>query len=185
MKVYKWILCIVLIVVIAACLFLFGNYKADDTSLKQNPDVVTTTEAEITEEPTEFTYTAEEFNSRMLTLISAYRAQNELSAWIEDDTIYAAAGTRALECAQMESKSHKRPDGSEWYTALGIDAEDENYNYSELVGISTQNPEDLLRTWIASEGINGELLSSDYVSCGIGSEAVGNTVYTTLILYKP
>ena len=183
MKAYKWILCIVLVFIFSGCLFLFGNFRSDDSTVNNNSVVPSETFAE--ETPTAFTFTAEAFNSSLLQIVNAYREKNGLPAWYVDDGLSQAAQTRAGECAIMESKSHKRPDGSGWYTALGIQDESENYNYCEITGISDQSAATLLRTWVANDNINSSgLLSAEYTICGIGCEAVGSNVYCVLILYK-
>ena len=178
MKAYKWILCIVLVAVFAVCILLFGNFKSDDSTLQ----AVSTVPASESEMVTEFNFSTDDFNTRLLSMINAYRAKYGLAEWAADENLSVSAATRAYECALLESKSHTRPDGAEWYTALGIT---ENYNYSEVIGISGQAAEDLLRSWIESENINAGLLSPEYTACGIGCEAVGDTVYSVLILYKP
>ena len=177
MKAYKWILCIVLVAAIGFCLIRFGNFQSDESSLHDTPD---TTAAEQT--VTEFNFSSEAFNDRLLTAINAYRERFGLEAWTVDTALTASAKTRATECASQGSKAHTRPDGSEWYTALGIT---ENYNYSEITGISGQSPDDLLRSWTASPTINNGLLSPDFTACGLECEALGSDVYCVLILYKP
>ena len=118
----------------------------------------------------------------MLAALNAYRERFGLAGWTTDVSLTAAAKTRATECASTGSKSHTRPNGSEWFTVLNIT---ENYNYSEITGISGQSPDALLRSWTSSETINNGLLSPDYTSCGIECEAIGSDVYCVLILYKP
>ena len=178
MKVYKWILCIVLVAVLGFCFIRFGNFQSDK-STDQTP--VQTTAAAEPVEPTEFSFSAEEYTTRLLTALNAYRERFGVAAWSVDETLTSAANTRASECAIMGSKSHTRPDGGEWYTVLGIS---ENLNYSEITGISGHTPDDMLRKWVASDSINNGILSADYTACGIGCEAIGSKVYCALILYR-
>ena len=181
MKAYKWILCIALVLLIGVCFILFGNFQSDDSTLKGNssaPIAATAPEPAVTE----FTYDADAFNNRLLAAVNAYRARFSVPAWTVDEQLSTSAHTRATECSILGSKSHTRPDGSAWYTVLGIQ---DNYNYSELTGICGQSPDDLIRSWVSSESINNELLNADYTTCGIGCEAIGSDVYCVLMLYKP
>lgn len=181
MKVYKWLLCVVLVVVIGIGFVLFGNFQSDDSSVQPvqtHAPVPQSTETAVTE----FTFSEEAFNTRLLTVINAYRERSGLAAWSIDPQLSSAAETRASECSLLESKSHTRPDDSDWSTVLNIS---ENYNYSEITGISGQTPDDLLRSWVASEAINNGLLSAEYTACGVGCEAIGSRIYCVMILYKP
>ena len=178
MKAYKWVLCVVLVLAIGFCFIKFGNFQSDESSLQAPTEAPAATEPAVTE----FTFSSEAFNARLLTALNAYRQRYGREAWTTDDSLTTAAKTRATECSILGNKSHKRPDGSEWYTVLGIS---ENYNYSEITGISGQSPDDLLRSWAATESINNGLLSADYTACGIECEASGSDVYCVLILYKP
>ncbi len=178
MKAYKWILCFVLVAALGFCFIRFGNFQSDDSSLQPDSDTTAAAQPVVTE----FTFSPDAFNERLLTALNAYRERFGLSPWETDDALNTAAKTRASECSLLESKSHKRADGTDWFTVLGIS---ENYNYSEITGISGQSPDDLLRSWVASDSINNGLLSAEYTTCGVGSEAIGSDVYCVLILYKP
>lgn len=184
MKAYKWILCFVFVFLFSGAIFLFGNFKSDDAAVKN--DAVVSSETFADEASSAVAFSAESFNSSLLQVINAYREKSGLQAWYTDDGLSQAAQTRAYECAVMESKSHNRPDGSGWYTALGIADESENYNYCEITGVGDTSAATLLRTWVANDKINsGGLLSEEYTICGIGCETVGSTVYCVLLLYKP
>ncbi len=177
MKVYRWILCVVLVAAIGFCFVRFGNFRSDESTLH---DASQTAAAEPV--VTEFNFSSAAFNDRLLTALNAYRERFGLAPWTTDATLTVAAKTRATECASQASKAHTRPDGSEWFTVLNIT---ENYNYSEITGVSGQTPDDLLRSWTASATINNGLLSPEYTACGIECEAIGSDVYCVLILYKP
>ena len=138
MKAYKWILCIVLVAAIGFCLIRFGSFQSDKSDLQNTADTGAYEEPVVTE----FNFSSEAFNDRLLTVLNAYRERFGLAAWTTDDQLTAAAKTRATECASQGSKSHTRPDGSDWFTVLNIT---ENYNYSEITGVSGQTPDDLLR----------------------------------------
>ena len=179
MKVYKWILCIALVLGIGFCFIRFGSFQ-NDKSAQQQPS--TTVPAVTKPAVAEFTFSSEEYTDRVLAVLNAYRERYGLTAWTVDDSLSAAAKTRASECAVLESKAHVRPDKSEWFTVLGID---KNYNYAEITGKSGHSPDDMLRTWVSSDSINNSLLSDKSTSCGIGCEAIGSDVYCSLILYMP
>lgn len=182
MKAYKWILCIVLVVVIGFCFIRFGNFQSDESTEQTPAPAADVTEVTSPAATPEFNFSAEAYTTRLLTALNAYRERFGLAAWSVDESLTAAASTRASECAIMESKSHTRPDGKDWFTVLGVD---QNYNYSEITGISGHTPDDMLRQWVSSDSINSGLLSADYTACGIGCEAIGSKVYCALILYKP
>ena len=178
MKVYKWIVCIVLIAAIGAGIMVFGDFRSDESTLQQTAPV---TEPQ-TPQVTEFTFTGEAYCADLLRILNAYREKNGLAPWTQDDTLTTAAATRAHECAILQSKTHTRSDGTDWFTVLNIT---ENFNYSEITGIGTQAAADMARTWISGESINAGLLSAEYTACGLGCEALGSDVYTVLILYRP
>ncbi len=178
MKAYKWILCIVLVLAIGFGFIYLGNFRSDESTLKTPSETAAAPEPAVTE----FSFSEEAFNERLLTAVNAYRERFALPAWTQDDSLTFAAETRATECSILGSKSHTRPDGSDWFTVLNIT---ENYNYSEITGISGQSPDDLLRSWVASDSINNGLLSPDFTACGVGCEALGSDVYCVIVLYKP
>lgn len=178
MKAYKWILCIVLVFAICFCFIRFGIYQSDESTLKAPSDTPVSSEPPVTE----FSFSSDAFCERLLSAVNAYRAHYGQQPWATDESLFAAAKTRATECSILGSKSHKRPDGSDWFTVLGIA---ENYNYSEITGISGQAADDLLRKWVSSGSINNSLLDPQYTACGVACEAIGSDVYTVLILYKP
>ncbi len=184
MKVYKWILCIVLVAAICFCFIRFGNIVTDESTLKRPTDSAQAQDVSTTQEPevTEFVFDGDAFNNRLLTALNAYRTKSGLNPWMIDENLSSAAKTRATECAILGNIQHKRSGGDEWYTVLGIT---ENYNYSEITGVSGQSPDDLLYSWVASESINSSLLSAECTACGIGCEAIGSDVYCVLILYMP
>lgn len=177
MKAYKWILCIVLVVGIGFCIFRFGNFQSDEPTPSTTASTTVAQETSVTE----FSFSPDEYNNRLLTVLNAYRERFGAPAWAVDETLTAAAQTRATECSILDSKAHKRPDGQDWFTVLGIS---ENHNYSEITGISGHSPDDLLRLWTSSESINSGLISAEYTACGVGCEAIGSKVYCVLILYR-
>ena len=182
MKAYKWILCIILIFVIIGSFIFFGNLKSDDSAMRTSDVNTTPSEEQLpSSEVFEFNFSEDTFNTQLVTVINTYRQRFNLPAWTEDATLTEAAKTRAYECSVLGSKGHTRPDGSAWYTVLNIS---ENYNYSEITGISGQSPNSLLRSWVDSETINSGLLSEEFTSYGVACTAVGNDVYCVLILYK-
>ena len=178
MKAYKWIVCLVLIVAIGVGIMFFGDFRSDDATLQQDSPAVT----EQPQTVTEYNFSADAYCADLLQILNAYRAKNGLSAWTQDDALTTAAGVRAYECSVLQSKSHTRTDGSDWYTVLNID---ENFNYSEITGIAGQSAAEMARSWIAGESINAGLLSEEYTACGLGCEVVGSDVYVALILYRP
>ena len=183
MKAYKWIVCLVLVVAIGAGIFLFGDFRSDDSTLQQAvPSSPVVTEAAQTEAVTEFTFSNDAFCADLLQILNAYRAKYDLPAWTMDQALTTAASTRAHECSVLQSKSHTRSDGSPWYSVLNIE---ENYNYSEITGIGTQSAADMARSWVSGESVNAGLLSEEYTTCGLACEAAGSDVYVVLILYRP
>lgn len=179
MKIYRWILCVVLVIAVCAGIVLFGGFNSDESVLQNALD---STEPVQESAVTEFSFSSDDFNAQLLAVLNAYRARSGLAEWAAEDTLTAAAKTRASECAGLGSKAHTRPGGEEWYTVLGIT---ENYNYSEITGVSGHDAKELLHSWISSENVNNSLLDPDCTSCGLASEAIGGSVYTVLILYKP
>ena len=180
MKAYKWIVCLILIVAIGGGILFFGNYQSDESTLQQTAPVSETT-ADV-QSVTEFAFSGEAYCAKLLQILNAYRERQNLPAWTQDDTLTSAAGIRAHDCSVLQSQSHTRTDGTPWYTVLNVT---ENYNYSEITGISGQAAEEMARTWIAGQNSNAGLLSAEYTACGLNCEAIGSDVYVVLILYRP
>ncbi len=96
----------------------------------------------------------------------AGREPLERSEYLEE-----AAQTRAEECASMRSiryngQPHTRPDGSRWFTVLGIS---KNYNYGENAGQGKDTAEAQMKSWLKSEGHRANILREDYTEIGIGA----------------
>ncbi len=103
----------------------------------------------------------------VLALVNAARAEAGLSALMVDETLCGAADIRAKEC--LESFSHTRPDGSAYKTAItgaGITAEYTGENLA--VGHTTA--EQVIESWLRSEGHRANILGEHYTRIGISRE---------------
>lgn len=104
------------------------------------------------------------------------------------DYLNGAANTRALDCAAMNSiryngQPHTRPDGSRWFTVLGIE---KNYNYGENAGEGKFTAEAQMKSWMASEGHRANILKEDYTEIGIGCAiSEQGEIFAIQIFYRP
>ncbi|MDL2232004.1 CAP domain-containing protein [Ruminococcaceae bacterium OttesenSCG-928-L11] len=123
---------------------------------------------------------------QMLALINQERESVGAAPVTRSDFLDAAALTRAQECASLNSqrvdgKAHTRPDGSRWFTVLGIDV---NYNYGENV-IQGGDADNQMKRFMASEGHKALILKPSYTEVGIGCaiSEEGN-IFTVQIFYN-
>lgn len=99
-----------------------------------------------------------------------------------------AANTRALECASVNSlyvngAAHTRPDGSRWFTVLGIS---QNYNYGENGGQGKADADTQMESWMKSDGHRENILREDYTEIGIGcAVSEQGEIFAVQILYWP
>lgn len=142
--------------------------------------------------PKRFTLTSQFSKGAYINSVVKLTNDNRRDAGAEklrtDVKLMNAAQTRAEECASIDSirvngASHKRPDGSEWYTVLGVS---ENYNYGENTGQGCDTPEYMMEVWLNSKGHKANILNEDYTKIGVGcAVSSGGTVFCVQIFYRP
>lgn len=114
---------------------------------------------------------------------SAGAAPLERSGFLDE-----AANTRATECASVNSirvdgKAHTHPDGSRWFTVLGID---ENKNYGEIVGQGGATADARMKSFMNSEGHKACILRDAYTETGIGcAVSEQGEIFVVQIFYRP
>lgn len=107
----------------------------------------------------------------------------ERSEYLDD-----AANIRAEDCASMNSiryngKAHTRPDGSRWFTVLGIE---KNYNYGENAGQGKFAADAQMKSWMDSKGHRTNILYDRYTEIGIGCAiSEQGQIYAIQIFYRP
>lgn len=126
--------------------------------------------------------------NNVISITNSERRSAGLSSLAKDYALMNAAQTRAEECASLDSirvngQAHKRPDGSAWYTVLGVA---QNYNYGENTGQGCDTPEYMMEIWMASEGHKANILKKEYTKIGVGcAVSEDGTVFCVQIFYQP
>lgn len=95
-----------------------------------------------------------------------------------DGTLCDLAQTRAAECSQ--SFSGTRPNGQSWSSVL----EGCGWLYSgenRIYGSTDLGAELIVDTWYSSDSHRANILSSNYLTCGIGIYRSGNTCYIVVL----
>lgn len=147
---------------------------------KENPpDALSGTSNERLSDETLAEYTAEMFR-----LVNEEREKAGLDPLERDAELDSAAAVRAEELSK--DFSHIRPDGTRFYTVMGVE---KNYNYGENGGSSGENPQDQMRGWLNSEGHRSNILDLNergYTKIGIGVfQADNGKMYWCQLFYRP
>lgn len=112
------------------------------------------------------------FAQEVVNLVNIERQNAGLSPLSLDSTLTAAANLRADECNTLFS--HTRPDGSSCFTVL----KEFDISYrtcAENIAIGQRTPEEVVNSWMNSEGHRKNILTPAFNKIGIGvSRAVGN-----------
>lgn len=101
----------------------------------------------------------------VLNLVNKERATAGVEALTLDDAVNKVAESRAKELA--EKFSHTRPDGRDCFTALT----ESGIVYSscgENIAMGQTTPEEVMDSWMNSDGHRANILSSDYTKMGLG-----------------
>lgn len=108
-------------------------------------------------------------------LQNAERAKAGLPALVWNDQLAKDAAVRAQECEI--SFSHRRPDGTDWWTLDSANMYGENlaWGYDENIVVSA---------WMASPSHKANILSAEYTRCGIAFfESSNGTLYCACEFY--
>jgi uncharacterized protein YkwD len=124
------------------------------------------------------------YEAEVFDLVNEAREEEGLPALKRDDTLDKAAAIRAEELSELFS--HTRPDGTGFYTVLGVE---KNYNYAENGGSSGENPTDQMQGWMKSKGHRTNILDLNekgYTKIGIGAfQAENGKMYWCQLFYRP
>lgn len=119
---------------------------------------------------------------QVIDLVNEERAKAGLSPLTEAQNVAEAAGVRAEEISR--SFSHTRPDGSSYNTALtqsGV-----TYRGSgENIAYGQKTPEEVMNSWMNSQGHRANILNADYTTIGVGyyQNSNGTGYWTQLFTY--
>lgn len=112
----------------------------------------------------------------LLREINLVRQKEGLSSLALSDELSNAAQTRAKEQAEMGGISHKRPDGSEWYTVLaehGIKAAGSGEN----LAMNYTSVENVVKAWLESPTHRSNIINASYRAMGMGYFEADGDVY--------
>lgn len=96
---------------------------------------------------------------KVLDILNQERAKEGLSPLAMDEELLEAAMLRAAECALYYS--HTRPDGTQCFTASGKMS-------GENIAMLQRSAEEVMSSWMNSEGHRANILAGAYHSVGIG-----------------
>lgn len=114
---------------------------------------------------------------KIVDLINVQRKQNGLPAVKMDKGLLDAAMLRAAECAVYYS--HTRPNGTQCFTVLPSGGGSSGEN----IAVGQQDAEQVMESWMNSQGHRANILSDDYSSVGVGA-LLHNGVYTWVQLFS-
>lgn len=121
-------------------------------------------------------------------LVNREREQAGAEPLERSDYLDEAANTRAMDCASVNSirvdgQPHTRPDGSQWFTVLGVD---ENRNYGENTGQGRATAAEQMKSWMDSQGHRTNILYDRYTEIGIGcAVSEQGDIFAVQIFYRP
>jgi uncharacterized protein YkwD len=124
------------------------------------------------------------YETEVFDLVNEAREEEGLPPLERDDALDKAAAIRAEELSELFS--HTRPDGTGFYTVMGVE---KNYNYAENGGSSGENPTDQMKGWMKSDGHRTNILDLNekgYTKIGIGAfQAENGKMYWCQLFYRP
>lgn len=107
----------------------------------------------------------------VLELVNEERAKKGQKALVMDEEMLETAMKRAAETNIYFS--HTRPDGSVCFEVFPQDL----WAYGENIAAGQPTPEDVMDSWMNSQGHRENILSSDYNVIGIGCYQAGDVLY--------
>lgn len=125
-------------------------------------------------EPTAAPDVTEQYIQKVLELVNVERKSEGLSELQLDSTLCQAAEVRAKEISVLFK--HTRPDGTQCFSIL----EEYDYRYmavGENIAAGQATPEEVVDSWMHSEGHRANILSSSFSRIGIGYYALSNDIY--------
>ena len=128
------------------------------------------------------------YADRVFELVNQERENAGVAPLERNESLDEAANIRANDCASVNSlyvngQAHIRPDGSRWFSVLGID---KNYNYGENVGQGGATADVRMKSFMNSEGHKANILREDYTEIGIGcAVSEQGVIFTVQIFYRP
>lgn len=135
-------------------------------------------------------FSASDYINDITSCVNSERSAAGVSRLKTDSALASAAQKRAEELAGINTlrpngKSHVRPDGSPWYTVLGV-AKGENYNYGENLISGYFTASVFVEKWMGSSGHKQNIIDSEYTHTGVGCARADNgMIYCVQIFYRP
>lgn len=139
---------------------------------------------------------SERAESELIRLINSYRQSKGLNALKTADKIYDMASVRARDMSILLNRkdmdlllSHRRPDGTPYYTAakeVGLTDSyiGENIAYTSGFKSGVQAAAELFNFWVHSDSHNKNMLSPNYNYVAFGVYADRHWVYSSSVLVR-
>ena len=128
--------------------------------------------------------TLAEYAAEVFRLVNVEREKAGLEPLERSAELDNAASIRAEELSR--NFSHTRPDGTRFYTVMGVE---KNYNYGENGGSSGETPKNQMQGWMNSEGHRSNILDINelgYTQIGIGVfQDNSGKMYWCQLFYRP
>ena len=122
------------------------------------------------------------FTAQVAELVNQERAKAGLAPLQVDSRAEEAASVRAQEIER--SFSHTRPDGSSFSSALSQSGVSFT-GAGENIAYGQRTPEEVMKTWMNSQGHRANILNKDYTSIGVGYHQSSNgTGYWTQLFTR-
>lgn len=125
---------------------------------------------------------AEQYAEEVLKLVNAEREKAGVPALTLDTQLCAAANQRAKEL--VENFAHERPDGSDASTVLTENG-CQYTTMGENIAAGQATPEDVVASWMDSQGHRENILNPDFAKLGVGyyKDEAGNYVHYWVQLF--
>ncbi len=101
---------------------------------------------------------------KVLEIVNEERQNQGLQPLSMNETLLDAAMQRAAEIAFSYYPAHCRPDGTSWGTVIG-----DSFSYAgENIAAGQKDSEDVMNSWMNSEGHRANILNGNYNTMGVG-----------------
>lgn len=121
--------------------------------------------------------TSSSYTDKVIELVNAERAKSGLAPLAADNALSEYAQLRSTELT--DNFAHRRPDGSSPLTyVLGLNG---THTAGENIAYGQRSPEEVMNSWMNSEGHRANILSSSFTMIGVGCYEENGTLYWTQI----
>lgn len=121
------------------------------------------------------TYSA--YASEVLRLVNIERAKVGAAPLVLDEALCNAANMRAIEMDYSGNFSHTRPDGESCFEVFDVCNVQWGKRCGENIAAGQVTPEEVMDSWMHSEGHKANILNASYTKMGLGYSTGGGGKY--------